>query len=531
MSINDSSRRLAELSPEKLMLLSGRLKSKRSESMQPIAPRSTTLPYVPLSCAQERLWFLDQLIPGATIYNMPIRFRFREALDITAMQRSLNEIVRRHEAIRTTFTILDNKPVQVVNAPYDLPLGVEDLSHLPLKDRDRRVAELISTEEQEPFDLNNGPLIRVKVIRLEEQDHVILLSMHHIISDQWSMGILERELETLYTTYRAGLESPLEELRIQYGDYAIWQKAWLNSAESRSQMDYWRLQLEGLKSLELQTDWVRPANWNYRGRVHSFQLGEGLSSGLRDLGRQQGVTMYMLLLATFKAFLARYSGQDDIGVGTPIANRSRPEVKDLIGFFVNTLVLRTSLAGDPTFRQLVERVKAVTLEAYAHHEFPFDKLVEDLAPERSPSRNPLASMMFTFESLDGKGRRDASENLSPADFEIGTTRFDLEFNLYDDGRQLIGRVIYGSDLFSEQTIRRMVDNYQVFANAIVKCPDLPISFLEMLTQAERSECLIDWNATKSEYPNDKGIHELFEQQAERRSDSIALASDSSAITY
>ncbi|MBW3655532.1 MAG: non-ribosomal peptide synthetase, partial [Gemmatimonadetes bacterium] len=339
---------------------------------------------LPLSFAQERLWFLEQMEPGSAAYNIPAALRLTGTLDEQALRGALGEIVRRHEALRTTFTAANGAAVQVVHPPAEVPLPVRDLGELPEPAREAEVLRLAGEEAARPFDLERGPLFRAGLLRLRKPEYVLLLTMHHSVGDGWSLGILYRELSTLYAAYREGRPSPLAELPIQYADFALWQREHLRGKVLETQLAYWRARLAGAPALlELPTDRPRPAVRSHQGaRVRRSLPGE-LARALKSLAQRDGATLYMVLLATFQTLLSKYSGQEDVVVGSPVAGRARPEVEGLIGFFANTLVLRAEISGDPSFRALLGRVREATLEAYEHQEVPFERLVEELHPERS----------------------------------------------------------------------------------------------------------------------------------------------------
>ncbi|MFL5539299.1 MAG: condensation domain-containing protein, partial [Longimicrobiaceae bacterium] len=397
--------RVDKLSPERRALLQKLLRKQAGEAHEPgaIRPREGGGP-APLSFAQERLWFIDRLEPGSAVYNMPMARRLGGALDESALERSLSEIVRRHEALRTVFAEVDGSPVQVIT-PFDgFVVPAEDLSGLGEAEREEAVRRRFAEEAGRAFDLSAGPLFRAALLRLGAEDHVLLLSMHHIVSDGWSTGVLFRELWALYAAYREGGESPLPELPVQYADYAVWQREQLTGEALDRQLSYWRERLAGAPELlELPTDHPRPAVQTYRGATVPVGLSLELLERLQALGQSEGATLYMTLLGAFQVLLGKYAGSGDVVVGSPIAGRTRGEVEGLIGFFVNTLVLRTDLGGDPSFRKVLRRVREATLGAYEHQEVPFEKLVAELQPERSLSHSPLFQVLFTLQNAGGGG--------------------------------------------------------------------------------------------------------------------------------
>ncbi|HLL83363.1 MAG TPA: condensation domain-containing protein, partial [Longimicrobium sp.] len=390
--------------------LAGRVEEMRRAELPvlpPVVPVGRTGP-LPPSFAQERLWFIDRLEPGGAVYNLPAAWRLKGALDLAALQRALGEIVRRHEALRTVFTEVDGSPVQVIAPAGGFALAVEDLSGLAEADRGAAVERRAGEEARRAFDLSAGPLFRAALLRVAREEHVLLLSMHHIVSDGWSMGVISGELSALYSAYREGRPSPLPELEVQYADYAVWQREQLEGRVLDRQLAYWRERLAGAPELlELPTDRPRPPVQTYRGATVPVEISLGLLERLRALGRTEGATLYMTLLGAFQVLLAKYSGSEDVVTGSPIAGRTRKEIEELIGFFVNTLVLRTDLSGDPSFREVLRRVREATLGAYAHQELPFERLVAELQPERSLSHSPLFQVMFALQNAGGRGRRSA----------------------------------------------------------------------------------------------------------------------------
>ena len=485
----------------------------------------------PTSFAQERLWFLDQLVPNSAFYNINTSLRLSFAVNREALERSINEIVRRHETLRTTFKVVDGQPVQVVAPALQPGLPVVDLRGLKETERESEAVRLATEESQGPFNLATGPLLRTTLLCLGEEDYVFLLTMHHIIADGWSMVVLFQELSDIYQAFSDGRPSPLPELPIQYADFAVWQKEWLRGEVIDEQLAYWKRQLQELPLLQLPTDWPRPAVQSFAGTVCSFWLPEPLYLALVELSQKETVTLFMTLLAAFQTLLYRYSGQDDIAVGTPVANRNRAEVEGLIGFFVNTLVLRTNLSGNPSFRELLGRVREVALDAYAHQDLPFEKLVHELQPERDMGRNPLFQVNFQLFSdmgnVEDAGPLDG-ENL---EIEKGTANFDLALDLWEYPDGLWGTVEYSTDLFNEETIGRMVEHFRILLEGIVMDPDQHLFELPLLANLERHQLLVDWNNTETRYPRDKCLHQLFEAQVERTPDAVALVFRQRHLTY
>ncbi|MGL5924489.1 amino acid adenylation domain-containing protein [Chroococcidiopsis sp.] len=496
---------------------------------------------LPLSFAQQRLWFLDRLVPNNPFYNIPFSVRLQGKLDYVALKQAFGAIVDRHEALRTNFVKLDGQPVQIVAEKVNLSLPIVDLRQLPPNER-QLTAEQIATEEaQQPFNLATDLLIRVKLLQLDAAEYVLLLNLHHIVADGWSLGVLVRELRLLYTAKSESKPYPLPELPIQYADFAYWQRQWLQGQVLESQLSYWRSRLADLQILNLTTDRTRPAVQTYRGATQSLKLSKTLTQSLEALSQQAGVTLFMTLLAAFQTLLYRYTGQEDIAVGSPIANRNHSQLEPLIGFFVNSLVLRVDLSNNPTFRELLERVRQVTLGAYAHQDLPFEKLVEELHPERDLSRNPLFQVVFALQNAPMQPLELPGLTLNPLKFDVTTTRFDLELHLWECDRGLndlwegsadglSGFVAYNTDLFDASTIARMLAHFQALLEGIVTNPDTRIAKLSLLSAAEYHQLLVEWNQTSCDYP-DLGIHQLFQVQAARMPDATAVVFADEQLTY
>lgn len=497
----------------------------------PSLQRRGTSDHAPLSYAQHRLWFLDQLVPGNPFYNKSAAFHLTFPLDAQVLERSLNEIVRRHEALRTTFQEVDGQPVQAIAPMLTLPLSVTDLSRLPPEERQAQALRLAGEEAVRPFDLAQGSLVRASLLRLAAREHVLLLSMHHIVCDGWSLGVMLRELSALYEAYLSGRSCPLPELPIQYADYAILQRAWLQGDVLDRLLAYWKRQLANLPTLQFPLDRPRPPVQTFQGAVFEITFPDQLVRALQHLSRQEGVTLFMTLLAAFDVLLYRYSGQDDIVVGTYVANRNRAELESLIGFFVNTLVLRTDLSGNPTFRVLLGRVRDVALGAIAHQELPFEKLVEELLPERDLSRNPLFQVVFQLEQVSDQPPASADHGGSIWSTETGTAMFDLAFNLVASRRGLNGRIEYSTDLFDPATIERMARHYLLLLEGIVAGPDDRISNLPLLADAERRALLVEWNITETSRAPQSCVHQLFEEQVRVTPDAVAVVFDQASLTY
>ena len=519
---------IAELATEFATLRSGGLIANSTALMRVDRDQIDRLP---LSFAQQRLWFLEQMEGELTAYNMPYVWKMRGPLDVEALRRALEEIMRRHEPLRTTFAILDHAPVQVIQPSERFELLVEDLSSFASEAQAAEIERCCCLEAAKPFNLSTDRLLRASLLHLDDDEHMLLLTMHHIASDGWSLRILWRELAGLYDTYCGGAESNLRELLVQYADYAIWQRSEIESQRIEQLLPYWLEQLKGVSVLELPTDRPRPALQTYRGAQHSFELPEALVSQLNRLSQTAGVTLHMTLLAAFQTLLSRYSGQDDIAVGVPVAGRGHAELEELIGFFVNTLVLRTDLSADPTFRDLLGRVREVSLAAYDHQDLPFEKLVEELRPERQLNRSPLFQVLFQLLSFSDTGLELRNLDVLRQPSRSQRVRFDLEMHLWQQPETIRGSLVYSTDLFDQSTIERMVGHLITLLEGIVATPGERISQLPLLTEPERHQLLVEFNDTACEYPREQCVHELFEQQAERTPNSVALVFEDQQLTY
>lgn len=488
---------------------------------------------LPLSFAQERLWFLEQYEPGSPVYNVPAAYRFRGPLDARVLEESLNAIIDRHEVLRTTFTAVEGKPCQVIAQAMTLALPVVELGELSEAHREAEAWRLMGEEAKLPFDLASGPLIRASLLRLTSREHILFLSMHHIICDEWSTEVFLRELSVLYEANVTGNPSSLEALPVQYADYALWQRQWLQGDALDAQFGYWREQLAGAPaSPDLPTDYPRPARQTYEGAYESLPiLTAPQLQRLHTLSRQANATLFMTLLAAFKTLLHRYTGAKDVVVGSPIANRNRIEIEDLVGFFVNTLVLRTDLSGNPTFRELLGRVRDVALEAYSHQELPFEKLVADLIPDRDLSHSPLFQLMFVLETIQDQSMDVGGLATEPLDLDSATAKFDLTLFVREQVAGLSTTLEYNTDLFEAATMRRMLGHFQVLLNGILDSPDLPIQQLPLLTEADRHQLQVEWIRTHSEYPRHQCVQHLFETQAERSPDAWAVQFEDQGLTY
>uniref|UniRef100_UPI00261B56BB condensation domain-containing protein n=1 Tax=uncultured Streptomyces sp. TaxID=174707 RepID=UPI00261B56BB len=488
---------------------------------------------LPLSFAQQRLWFLDRLTPGSADYLVPTALRVRGPLDVAALERALSGLVARHEVLRTAFPVdHDGSPQQVITAPWPVEVTVHDLRGEA--DAEAQGREVLRTGATRPFDLTSGRPLRADVVHLAENDHYLLVTVHHIASDGWSSGILARELRELYAAALAGREASLPELAVQYADFAVWQRDRLTGPALERQLGYWRERLAHSTPLELPTDHQRPAQTNGAGDVVTFSVPSEVAERLREAAGRQGASLFMALLSLFQVVLARYCRQDDIAVGTPIAGRTRKEIEDVVGFFVNTLVMRTDLSGDPTFAELIDRVKDTALGAYDHQDLPFERLVEEIAPQRDLSRNPLFQTMFVLQapgSADGEVWELAGADVEQVEIERGVAKFDLTLTAVESSDGLRAVLEYRTDLFERATIERMAGHLATLAASVAATPDAHLSELNMLTERERQDILVEWNGTTGPYPDTATIHSLIEDRVASDPDAVALVHGDTQWTF
>ncbi|QRK08315.1 amino acid adenylation domain-containing protein [Archangium violaceum] len=518
---------LARRKAEMLALL-GRGGDAGAQGLSPV-PREGNLP---LSFSQQGLWLIDRLEGGNATYNLPSAVRLRGPLQVDVLERCLTEIVRRHESLRTVFPMVEGAARQVIAPPTPVHLPVVELRALPESEREAEAERLAAAEAQRPFDLARGPLLRLTLLRLEERSHLLLVTMHHIISDAWSLGLFLRELISLYEAFSAGKPSPLPEQGLHYADFAAWQRQHLEGPVLESQLGYWKQQLAGVPpQLSLMTDRPRPPVQSFRGATHRFQFDAGLARGLKAVGQQAGATLYMVLLGAFSTLLYRLSGQEDIPIGSPFASRKRRETESIIGFFVNTLVMRARMEGDPTFTELLGRVRQVCLDAFAHQDVPFEKVVEALQPARGLSHSPLFQAMFVMHNAPGGPLPMADLTATPLEQESGTSKFDLTLTLEDKEQGLKGSIEYSTDLFDAATISRMEGQLRLLLEGIVANPQERLSRFPLLTPAERHVLVAEWNQTRAEYSREVRMHHLLEAQAERTPDAVALVMDARQLTY
>ena len=492
-------------------------------------PRSVTLP---LSFGQERLWFLDQLEPGDPSYIIPLAVRMEGEIDAAALRRALAEVVRRHEALRTTFLVVQGAPTQRINDAVEVDLPISSLREVPSGEREAALRRALDTDATRSFDLASGPVFRARLFALAPEDHVLLLTMHHIASDGWSMGVLNREITTLYNAFRLGESSPLPELVVQYADYAVWQRGWLSGDVLDAQLGYWREALSGAPSaLDLPADRPRPLTQTHRGARRTLAVSAELTAALKELSRNRGVTLFMTLLSAFDVLLYRYTGHADVTVGTPIAGRTHAEVEPLIGFFVNTLVLRADLGGDPTFSELLQRVKRVCLGAYAHQDMPFERLVQVLAPEREMSRSPLFQVMFILQNASRGALSLGELRLRGLGTEGAQARFDLTLAISEGVGGLVASLVYSTDLFDGSTIERMLGHYESVLRGVTAAPDARLWELPLLDGEERRQLVEDWSGTRTEYPRGSTIQALFETQVSRTPSAVAVSFEGASLSY
>jgi non-ribosomal peptide synthetase component F len=531
-----------DLSEAKRALLKKRLKGKGKESAKPATiPHQTYSGPVPLSFAQERLWFLEQFQPDSTAYNITATYRLTGELNAAALEQSLNEVVHRHDILRTTFSTVRGEPVQVIAPSLRVRLPVINLCDLPAPEREAEAKRAINQHKHWQFDLAQGPLLRVSLLQMDQAEYIFCLVMHHIITDGWSMGNFFQELSALYDAYVTGKPTSLPDLSVQYADFAVWQRKWLQGEVLENQLSYWKRQLSDSPTvLELPTDHSRPPVQSFHGAVQTVILSDSLTALIKRISQREGVTLFMTLLAAFNVLLYRYTGQNDIVVGSPIANRNRVETENLIGFILNTLVLRTDLSGNPTFQELLTRVRGVTLGAYAHQDIPFEKLLEELQPERDLSRPPLVQVlinMLDLENITLKLPGVETEKYSQLEPEA---TFDLTLYLTEQDGRIRLELVYNTSLFNPTTITWMLEHFQTLLEGIVAHPEERISKLRLLTAAKRQQLrkqknLIHPANTRfiefEEEQIEQSIPARFEQQVKKYPQNIAVRTKNHTWTY
>src|SRR5271165_5438491 len=508
-----------------------KIKAGRTEEISPIPRVDRTQP-LPLSFAQQRLWFLDQLDPDSPLYNAPWTIRMKGSLNRDALESALNELVKRHEVFRTTFTSIQGEPFQVIAPELKITVATSDISHVAAADREIEVQRLVLEEVRCPFNLQTGPVFRATLLRLDAEEHVLLLNSHHIANDGWSLWQFIKDLGTAYEAICDGRPSTLVELPIQYGDFAVWQRNWMTGEVLEKQLTYWKKQLDGAPdTLELPTDHMRPAVLSNRGSVERVICPKSLADKLGKFSRSENATLYMTLLAAYQALLFRYTGQEDMVIGSPIANRSRSETEGLIGFFVNTILMRADLSGNPSFRELTRRVHEAALGAYANQDLPFEKLVEVLRPDRYLGRLPLFQVWFALQNVPRSEFRLGGLSLTSIDTHNGTSKFDLGLFAVERPEGLSLLVEYSTDLFDASTIKRLLVHYRVLLEAVAENPDQRIGELPLLTEEERRQVVVEWNNTQHDYPRKRSLHQFIEEQVERSPDASALVFESQQLTY
>jgi amino acid adenylation domain-containing protein len=524
---------IKDLSEAKRALLAKYMRGnllKPATNTDSIARRTQEVP-APLSFGQQQLWLLAQLMPDSSVYTECVTIHLPGSLDVAVLEQCYNEILRRHEAWRTSFPLVDGQLVQLVHPASPISLPVVDLRYLPEAEREAEALRLMAEDAQRPFDIANGPLQRATLVCLSDEQHKLFLTLHHIIFDGFSLyQVFLPELRSIYDAFLAGQPSPLPELPIQYSDFAVWQREWVQEQALAEQLSYWKKQLEHASpTLSLPTERPRPTHPTYRGAMHPFALSQQLTHALKDLSHREGVTLYATLVSAFQTLLYRYTQQSDILVGTAISDRKRPELQGLMGYFLNTLVLRSDLSGNPSFRQLLQQVRNVTLEALAHQDVPFEYIVKELQPDRKAGQNPLFQVMISLEPP--LTMLPSGWTLTQMDIERNSAKFDLTLELDDRPEGLIGRFVYNTDLFDASTIARMAGHWQTILQSAVTDPAQTIGQLPLLTEAERHQLLVEWNDTAVNYPKDICLHELVEAQVEQTPDAVAVVFEGQHLTY
>ncbi|ASS75400.1 hypothetical protein CIG75_10630 [Tumebacillus algifaecis] len=533
MSANRLKDRLSSLTPEKRALLEQLKKGGFQETSESevIRPRDEQ-GQAPLSFAQQRLWFLDKLLPNRSAYNIPGGIRLKGNVKIEALEKSFEEILRRHEVLRTRYETVDDLPVQIIEPAAPYHLEVVDVRELQGDVRDAEIDRLYQAVNKGIFSLEESPLLRAQLIQTADDEYVLALCVHHIAFDGWSSGLLIKELAALYHSNAHGLQSTLPELSIQYADYALWQRKWLQGKVLQNQLSYWKEQFQGAPTLlPLPTDRPRPAVQSYEGTRTSLVLPSEMAVRVNELSKQQGVTPFMTWLSVLYTLLMRYSGEKDIVIGTPVAGRNRIELENLIGFFANTLALRINPAEAVSFSDLLRHVRKVAQGAYSHQDLPFDRLVEELQPDRDLSHHPLFQVMFAYHNYENPDLVLEDVVLTPTEIDSNTTKFDLWFSMVEHADGVFITLEYNTDIFAAETIERLKGHFQVLAEAALQQPERPIANLELLTAAERKQLLVEWNRTAVEYPRIDSLHQLVEEQVERTPDATACVFEGRELTY
>lgn len=536
--MKDISERISALTPEQRALFDARLKQKglstNAAAVQTIPRRQNRdSATAPASIDQERLWFIDQLQPGNTAYNIFNASRIRGALNIPIMERVINELLQRHEVLRTTLKSVGGLPVQVIAPDLKITLEPVSLQHLPPDERYDEAVRLTTEEFARPFDLEKDPLVRVGLLRLAADDYVLQVNMHHAITDRWSFAVFEKELAVLYQAFATGQPSPLPELPIQFADYAVWQHERMNGDEYKKDLEYWVRQLAGAPFiLDFPTDFPRPVIQNFLGARVYVSYPRSLLDGLKELSRREGVTMFMTLMAAFKTLIYRYTNQHDLLISTPIGTRLRPETENLVGYLLNLLIIRTDLSGDPTFRELLKREQDSCVGAFAHQEVPFGKLVQELKPIQDPSRNPIAQVAFLYLDFpEATAMQFLGLTASHIDIDNGASRFDITLAMTETPEGFTVSIEYNKDIFEHSRMERMAKHLEVLLGGIVANPDARLSDLPILTLEEQQQLVQQWNDTAHQFPSTLLVHQLLEQQAARRPDAPALLFEDQTLTF
>ena len=489
---------------------------------------------LPASFAQDRLWFLDQMEPGTAAYNLVRAFRITGPLNVNALTSAIRAVIQRHESLRTIFESVDGEARQVVLSGVDVQVPILNLTDLPESEREREALRIASEEGKKPFDLTRGPLLRTVLLQLSRGRYILVLAMHHIITDGWSISILFRELAHCYEDFASGREPELPELPLQYAEYAQWQREYITGEVLAKQVKYWKNKLAGAQTiLDLPTDRPRPATHSWHGATEELIFEKQVLAALKEFAQTEGGTLFMVSMAAFQALLWRYTSQDSILVGTPTAARSQIEIENLVGFFVNTLVFRADFAPDLTFRDLVRQVRGCALEAYGHQDVPFEKLVEELLPQRSMNTTPLFQVMFTFQNIPKQVFEISGLKMKELEFETGIAKFDLAVEAFEDDEDdgFHFRFEYNTDLFGKQTILRQLSHFRNLVNAVLKNPDGPLARIPLMDDWEREQTVVQWNNTATDYPRDLHIHTAFERQAARTPDATALVFQGRRFPY
>ncbi|VEN73952.1 hypothetical protein EPICR_20423 [Candidatus Desulfarcum epimagneticum] len=522
-----------KISPETLSLIEKKLGKKIPTQNGPVKSKHLPGDVLPLSFSQTRLWFLDRLDPGLPLYNTPKAWRLKGLLNINALEKSIDHILARHESLRAVFTDVNGSPAaRVLPSGPNFKLEPMDLRDIPDEKRETKAHDILWNEAKKPFDLGRGPLFRTLLIKISDSEHILFFNIHHIVFDGWSAGILARELSAAYNAFSNGDIPRLDEPPVQYADFALWQRERLKGEIFQTQLSYWKKKLKDAPALlELPADFPRSPAQTHEGALETFTLPGKLSRDLKNLSQREEATLFMTLLTAFNILLSRYTGQEDILVGSPIAGRKRKEVEGVMGFFVNTLVLRSDLSGDPTFLKLLAKTKETCLEAYENQDIPFEKLVEELSPERNLSHSPIFQTLFALQNAPGGDLDLPGLEVEPVLVDIGVSKFDLSLSLAEKENGISARFEFNADIFKRETIQRMAGHFTVLLKGVTASPNSPVSNLPILTQAERRRILTEWNDTQADYPKDKCVHQLFEEQALKTPDATAVVFEDEKLTY